>query len=134
MEIKCNAKDVDPSDELCIEYHLNKKHVPLTVDDVRLEDEDVDLLPLELKHYPISIYVLTTVQQLTQTLEMQSKMGMIMDPIRESFMLKRILLTTNFYFLIFSYIFLMSHSIFGWLAFKNDVSFWRKNKSMRGLS
>ena len=53
---------------------------------------------------------------------------------REGFMLKRIFLKNNPIVLLLSFLFLLTHSVFSWLAFKNDLSFWRKNKSMKGLS
>eukprot|EP00918_Siedleckia_nematoides_P054118 GHVU01118186.1.p1 GENE.GHVU01118186.1~~GHVU01118186.1.p1 ORF type:complete len:593 (+),score=99.29 GHVU01118186.1:671-2449(+) len=53
---------------------------------------------------------------------------------KETFMFKRILLDTNPFFLAFSACFIMLHTAFSFLAFKNDVQFWRRNESMQGLS
>lgn len=53
---------------------------------------------------------------------------------REMFMLKRIFLDTNLYILAFSAAFMLLHSLFSFLAFKNEITFWQSNKSMEGLS
>eukprot|EP01069_Polyplicarium_translucidae_P008026 Polyplicarium_translucidae@DN3177_c0_g1_i1.p1 len=53
---------------------------------------------------------------------------------RESFMLKRIVLDTNPVFLAFSTLFMLTHSLFSFLAFKNDFEFWKSRDSMEGLS
>ncbi|KAG8064593.1 hypothetical protein GUJ93_ZPchr0004g39001 [Zizania palustris] len=48
--------------------------------------------------------------------------------------LKRVLLEGNPYFLGLTMIVSLFHSLFDFLAFKNDIQFWNKNKSMEGLS
>merc|ERR1712008_50811 len=58
----------------------------------------------------------------------------VTDTQRDSFMLKRLMTDTNPYLLAFSGAFIMLHTVFSMLAFKNDIQFWRKNESMRGLS
>jgi len=61
-------------------------------------------------------------------------MGGITDTQRDSFMLKRLYIDTNPYLLAFSGAFILMHTVFSMLAFKNDIQFWRKNESMKGLS
>eukprot|EP00923_Selenidium_pygospionis_P006907 GHVN01011882.1.p1 GENE.GHVN01011882.1~~GHVN01011882.1.p1 ORF type:complete len:769 (+),score=170.80 GHVN01011882.1:85-2391(+) len=53
---------------------------------------------------------------------------------RELFMFKRMIIDTNIYFLFFSFLFMVLHSIFSFLAFKNDVQFWNRNDTMEGIS
>lgn len=53
---------------------------------------------------------------------------------RETFMLKRVILDTNPYVLAFSGAFMALHTLFSFLAFKNDIQFWHRNESMEGLS
>ncbi|CXI41253.1 conserved Plasmodium protein, unknown function [Plasmodium berghei] len=53
---------------------------------------------------------------------------------KEINMMKKILMTTNIYMLIFSAVFILLHTIFSFFAFKNDMQFWHKNESMEGLS
>eukprot|EP00889_Picochlorum_renovo_P007493 jgi/Picre1/34523/NNA_001991.t1 len=47
---------------------------------------------------------------------------------------KRIFLEGNPYFLALTVVVSMFHSLFDVLAFKNDIGFWKDNKSMKGLS
>jgi len=47
---------------------------------------------------------------------------------------KRIFLEGNPYLLALTMAVSMLHSVFDFLAFKNDIGFWRDNKSMEGLS
>ncbi|VWU49034.1 conserved membrane protein, unknown function [Hepatocystis sp. ex Piliocolobus tephrosceles] len=53
---------------------------------------------------------------------------------KEINMMKKIIMTTNIYMLIFSAIFILLHTIFSFFAFKNDMQFWYNNESMEGLS
>ncbi|CRG96425.1 conserved Plasmodium protein, unknown function [Plasmodium gallinaceum] len=53
---------------------------------------------------------------------------------KEINMMKKIFMTTNIYMLIFSFLFILLHSIFSFFAFKNDMQFWYQNESMEGLS
>ncbi|CAD2092062.1 CLPTM1 domain-containing protein, putative [Plasmodium vinckei brucechwatti] len=53
---------------------------------------------------------------------------------KEINMMKKILMTTNIYMLIFSAVFILLHTIFSFFAFKNDMQFWHQNESMEGLS
>merc|ERR550532_1230730 len=50
------------------------------------------------------------------------------DSIKEAF------LETNLYLLIITFVVSIVHSIFEFLAFKNDIQFWNNRKSMEGLS
>ncbi|GHP06447.1 hypothetical protein PPROV_000519200 [Pycnococcus provasolii] len=53
----------------------------------------------------------------------------------ESESMKRIFADTNPYYLALTMTVSLLHTVFDFLAFKNDVSFWReKNKNLRGLS
>jgi len=47
---------------------------------------------------------------------------------------KRMLVETNPYLLAVTFAVSILHSVFDFLAFKNDISFWKNNKSMEGLS
>eukprot|EP01097_Dermamoeba_algensis_P009932 TRINITY_DN7156_c0_g1_i1.p1 TRINITY_DN7156_c0_g1~~TRINITY_DN7156_c0_g1_i1.p1 ORF type:complete len:308 (-),score=56.74 TRINITY_DN7156_c0_g1_i1:17-940(-) len=52
----------------------------------------------------------------------------------ESDEIKRMLLETNPYLLAVTFAVTILHSIFDFLAFKNDIAFWKNRKSMEGLS
>ena len=48
--------------------------------------------------------------------------------------IKRIFLEGNPWFLGLTVIISLLHTLFEMLAFKNDIGFWRENRSMEGLS
>merc|ERR1711993_230514 len=50
------------------------------------------------------------------------------DSIKEAF------LETNLYLLIITFVISIVHSVFEFLAFKNDIQFWNNRKSLEGLS
>ena len=50
------------------------------------------------------------------------------DSIKEAF------LETNIYLLVLTFVVSIIHSIFEFLAFKNDIQFWNNRKSLEGLS
>ncbi|XP_953621.1 uncharacterized protein TA16615 [Theileria annulata] len=56
------------------------------------------------------------------------------DNTKELDTIKKMLLNTSPYYLVFSFVFILLHSIFSMFAFKNDIQFWINNKSMEGLS
>ncbi|CEL95691.1 unnamed protein product [Vitrella brassicaformis CCMP3155] len=80
----------------------------------------------------ISAWLWSIEVQMTDTWSMQSQWGM--HTRRESFMLKRIIMETNPYMLLFSALFILLHTLFSMLAFKNDIQFWYSVESMQGLS
>merc|ERR1719290_962449 len=48
--------------------------------------------------------------------------------------LKEALLETNIYLLVLTFVVSIVHSVFEFLAFKNDIQFWNNRKSLEGLS
>jgi hypothetical protein len=48
--------------------------------------------------------------------------------------MKRIVLEGNPYFLALTLVVSLLHTVFDMLAFRSDIGFWSKNKSMEGLS
>merc|ERR550519_1615851 len=50
------------------------------------------------------------------------------DSIKEAF------LETNIYLLVLTFVVSIIHSIFEFLAFKNDIQFWNNRKTLEGLS
>ena len=53
---------------------------------------------------------------------------------RESDMMREMLLETSPWLLVLTALVSLLHTVFDMLAFKNDVQFWRKKKSMAGMS
>jgi hypothetical protein len=67
-----------------------------------------------------------------QSFQLQINTGLAQDG--EADEVKRIFLEGNPYLLALTMAVSMLHSVFDFLAFKNDIGFWRENKSMEGLS
>jgi len=82
--------------------------------------------------YPITTMAWALQKQMTKQWEQQSEVGLSTG--KDTFMLKRMILTTNPITLVFSVVFLMSHTFFGFCQLKNEVQFWRNVDSMHGLS
>ncbi|UKJ88479.2 hypothetical protein MACJ_000923 [Theileria orientalis] len=57
-----------------------------------------------------------------------------LDNAKEMDTLKKTILNTNVYYLIFSVMFILLHTVFSVFALKNDIQFWYNNNSMEGLS
>jgi len=92
-------------------------------------------LELSVSYSSISIFAWSMQSQMIdQWTTASSSQWSLTDTQRDSFMIKRLVLDTNFYVLVFSGAFLCLHTVFSLLAFKNDIQFWRANESMQGLS
>ena len=92
----------------------------------------VDTVPLQLSIEPLGPWKFAFFVQMEQSFEMQQTWGM--SSATESDEIKRIFLDSNPYFLVLTVAVSMLHSVFDVLAFKNDIGFWKNNKSMKGLS
>lgn len=90
-------------------------------------------LNLTLSYSVAPMWVWQVQTQMADKWTEQGEWG-ITDSQRDSFMMKRLMIDTNPYLLGFSATFMMLHMVFSMLAFKNDIQFWRKNESMKGLS
>ncbi|KAL1209757.1 hypothetical protein V5N11_020088 [Cardamine amara subsp. amara] len=95
-------------------------------------NETVSELPLNLEVSPISMTKWQLLQQIDQSFQIHRSYGSMLDG--ESDELKRVFLEGNPYLLGVTMFVSMLHSVFDFLAFKNDIQFWNKNKSMEGLS
>jgi len=67
-----------------------------------------------------------------QSLLMQQQMGATADEDGDEF--KRMLLDTNPYLLGLTVVVSLLHTVFDFLAFQNDITFWKNRKSLEGLS
>ncbi|GLU12178.1 hypothetical protein SLE2022_288790 [Rubroshorea leprosula] len=95
-------------------------------------NETVNELPLNLEVSPISMMKWQLFQQIDQSFQIHRSYGSMLEG--ESDELKRVFLEGNPYLLVITMVVSMLHSVFDFLAFKNDIQFWNKNKSMEGLS
>ncbi|XP_008795274.1 cleft lip and palate transmembrane protein 1 homolog [Phoenix dactylifera] len=89
-------------------------------------------LPLNLELGPISITKWQLFLQIEQSFQIHRSYGSMLEG--EADELKRVFLEGNPYLLVVTMAVSVLHSVFDFLAFKNDIQFWNKNKSMEGLS
>jgi hypothetical protein len=87
---------------------------------------------LSLSYSPISLIKWQLYLQMQQSFEMQESMGTAMEGESDEF--KRMITDTNPYLLGLTFVVTILHSIFDFLAFKNDIQFWKNKKSMEGMS
>ncbi|KAL0448278.1 UNVERIFIED_CONTAM: Cleft lip and palate transmembrane protein 1 [Sesamum latifolium] len=95
-------------------------------------NETVNELPLNLEVGPISMTKWQLFLQIDQSFQIHRSYGSMLEG--EADELKRVFLEGNPYLLAVTMVVSLLHSIFDFLAFKNDIQFWNKNKSMEGLS
>ncbi|KAM0940210.1 hypothetical protein DsansV1_C19g0161481 [Dioscorea sansibarensis] len=89
-------------------------------------------LPLNLELGLISLTKWQLFLQIEQSFQMHRSYGSMLEG--EADELKRVFLEGNPYLLVVTMVVSLLHSFFDMLAFKNDIQFWNKNKSMEGLS
>lgn len=95
-------------------------------------NESVTELALNLEVGPISTTKWQLFLQIDQSFQIHRDYGSMLEG--EADELKRVFLEGNPYLLVITMVVSVLHSVFDFLAFKNDIQFWNKNKSMEGLS
>lgn len=95
-------------------------------------NDTITKLPLHLELSPISMTKWQLFLQIDQSFQIHRSYGSMLEG--ESDELKRVFLEGNPYLLGVTMVVSLLHSVFDFLAFKNDIQFWNKNKSMEGLS
>lgn len=103
---------------------LREKLVPV--------NESVNELELDLEISPIGLTKWQLFLQIDQSFQIHRNYGSMLEG--EADELKRVFLEGNPYLLVITMCVSLLHTIFDFLAFKNDIQFWNKNKSMEGLS
>jgi Cleft lip and palate transmembrane protein 1 (CLPTM1) len=91
-------------------------------------------VPLSLRFETVQLLYFSSLNQMENTLRSQEAMGMGSRRDDESDSVKRILLEANPVLLAVTLVVSLLHAVFEFLAFRNDVAFWRSAKSMEGLS
>lgn len=81
---------------------------------------------------PVSLVKFVMFNQMDASFGMQEAMGITADGEKDG--LKRMLLETNPYLLGLTVFVSLLHLVFEYLAFSNDVSFWKNKKDFRGMS
>jgi len=111
---------------------------PMHVDEVGITsdaylplNETVSFLPLSLSVGRLSLQRYPLMAILQANLEGQKEMGFSDSDIDD---VRRLVADTSVWLLTVTVIASVLHLLFEFLAFRSDVSFWRNNKSMKGLS
>lgn len=88
-------------------------------------------LPLHISISPISLIKFRLQLQLDQSWRLQQSYGQTES---DTDQIKRIFIESNPYFLALTMCVSLLHSLFDFLAFKNDIQFWKSNTAGVGLS
>lgn len=97
-----------------------------------LLNETVESVDIEISLTSIRPFYVQILTQFEETFKMQTAMGINTEEESDEF--KRIFIEGNPIFLCITFAVSILHSIFDFLAFKNEIGFWRNNRSMEGLS
>ncbi|CAN0046822.1 unnamed protein product [Ectocarpus fasciculatus] len=100
------------------------KYVPL--------NRTLSSLPLKVTIEPMSLQRWQLMQSMEHSLQQQKESFGFQDSDVDD--VRRLISDTNVYLLIVTLFASTLHLLFEFLAFKSDVDFWRRNKSLRGLS
>ncbi|ESO06447.1 hypothetical protein HELRODRAFT_64937 [Helobdella robusta] len=109
-------------------WNLNSEYTPI--------NSTTKVLNLTLTYYPLSLFK----WQMYAAQGMQNKWfnmfgeDLVENNDEEQDSLKRAFIETNPYLLFITIVVSLVHSVFEFLAFKNDIQFWRNRKSLEGLS
>jgi len=89
---------------------------------------------LELSFEPQSLFKFQFFVQFEESMKMQNSLYGGSNGDSDTDEIKRMLTETNPYLLGLTMIVSMLHTIFDFLAFKNDISFWKNRKTLVGIS
>lgn len=95
-------------------------------------NDTVKVLNLTLSYSPLSLLKWQFMLQMEQSFKMQESMGTSVEGESDEF--KRMLIETNPYLLGLTFVVTLLHTVFDFLAFKNDITFWKNRKSVEGIS
>ncbi|ANQ08107.1 Transmembrane protein [Plasmodium coatneyi] len=123
-------------------YRITKSEKDIHSYVVEKNADENKLVKIEINYGTCSFMYYMFIKQLDTSIQMMDKNDQTFSfqnltnatATKEINMMKKIIMTTNIYMLIFSALFILLHSIFSFFAFKNDMQFWYQNESMEGLS
>jgi len=95
-------------------------------------NETVDSVPLKISLSPISQWKFMLQTQMQAQYEQQAAWGMSSS--EENDEMRRLLMESNPVLLGVTMVVTCLHTVFDFLAFKNDIQFWHKTESVQGLS
>jgi hypothetical protein len=97
-------------------------------DNLQTINQTTPTLALSLSFSEIPMWKMQMYAQFTESLNMQNTMMGVSSS--ETDEIKRMFLETNAWLLGLTMIVSLLHSVFDFLAFKNDIAFWNKRKTM----
>eukprot|EP01029_Cantina_marsupialis_P028146 TRINITY_DN7750_c0_g2_i1.p1 TRINITY_DN7750_c0_g2~~TRINITY_DN7750_c0_g2_i1.p1 ORF type:complete len:643 (-),score=166.26 TRINITY_DN7750_c0_g2_i1:103-1827(-) len=135
-----NLKKMNPQYKDFLKFNRNFHYEPFVyVNDFWVLEENMielndtlDSFTLTMSYNSIQKWKFDWQVQFGMAFEMHEQWGTMPDNAMDDF--KRILIDNNIYFLALTFIISTLHSVFDFLAFKNDITFWKKRKSSAGLS
>jgi hypothetical protein len=89
------------------------------------------IVPLKVIYSPVAMWRWAIEEQMQKSWDMQIQLGASEN---DPDVMKSIFVDTNKWLLGVTIVVSLLHTIFDFLAFKNDISFWRSTKSLEGLS
>jgi len=95
-------------------------------------NETTPKLPLHMEYNTLSLWKWQMMVQMQHSFQLQEAWGSAAEG--ESDEIKRMLVETNPWLLGLTFAVSILHSVFDFLAFKNDISFWKNKKNLEGLS
>ena len=98
----------------------------------QVNETSADSTTLHIRFGKISIMYWQVMLQMEQSFQLQENFGAMASG--ESDEIKRIFIEGNPYLLALTMVVSMLHTVFDIMAFRSDIGFWNKNKSMEGLS
>nr|KAG5707486.1 hypothetical protein BaRGS_011990 [Batillaria attramentaria] len=90
-----------------------------------------EVMPLTITYSPISVGKLRMWTSFLESFKMLQGLGFTEKDTDE---IKGIFADTNFYFLLLTFAVAAFHLLFDFLAFKNDIQYWKQRETMVGLS
>merc|ERR1719232_2518371 len=109
-------------------WNLNRDYQPINT--------STPLLNITITFQPISLFKwqMYSAQQLRNRFNVLGNLMGEEEDDQDQDSVKEAFLETNIYLLVLTFVVSIVHSIFEFLAFKNDIQFWNKKKGVEGLS
>merc|ERR1712241_433596 len=99
-------------------------------------NETVKTLNISITYQPLSMFKwqMYSAQQMRNRFNVMGNLMGENEDEQDQDSIKEAFLETNFYLLVITFVVSILHTVFEFLAFKNDIQFWNNRKSMEGLS
>merc|ERR1719369_2520778 len=109
-------------------WNLHRDYVPINT--------TTPVLNLTLTFQPLSMFKwqMYSAQQFRNKFNVLGNLMGEQEDDQDQDSVKEAFLETNIYLLVLTFVISIVHSVFEFLAFKNDIQFWNKKKSVEGLS